>query len=453
MAGLTGASPDKVVYDQSDKTFIIDGDIRITRSSALGYLNADKTSRVNQRQLMWLLKDDVVKNIKVHIASSIYPDWYEPVYQALKAWSTMSNTKVYFVQTTKLEEADIRITAQYQLPNPDGSPNWVARQSLPNADGTIGGGMEVNIYYNSDSKMSFSKKRYAIVHELGHAIGLTHTDKPAAGLFDFQVCDTPVMDKASVMNSMVQDWTGFSKYDVTAVETMYPKHAWKYLPAFASDVAASTGPGKSLWMVSKLPVNGGYSIFRYDYAGNKVQVVPGGAVRIAAGPDGLPWIVNSQGQIYKLNSNSQWQHLSGSALDIAVGANGAAFIISTTPAPGGFAIKMWKDNQWKQMPGLGAVRIAVSSTGVAWAIDNTNKILKSNGSFMVDTGGAGRDIAAGKDGAMYVIGQTPVPGGYSVKKNEKGCWVQLDGGGVAITAQGNGGGPVVINNLGMVLEY
>jgi hypothetical protein len=31
--------------------------------------------------------------------------------------------------------------------------------------------------------------------------------------------------------------------------------------------------------------------------------------------------------------------------------------------------------------------------------------------------------------------------------------VQLDGGGVAITAHGNGMGPAVIDNFGMVREY
>jgi predicted Zn-dependent protease len=452
LAGLTGAPLDKVVYDLNEKTFIIDGDIKVTRSSAEGYLNADKGSRVNQRQLFWSLKDEVVKDIKVHITSSIYTPWYEAVILAMKDWNAIPNTKVHFQQTTKLDEADIRITAQYGFPNPDGSPNWLARQSLPNSDGTIGGGMEVNVYYNAESAMPLSKKRMAIAHELGHAIGLTHTDK-LSGLLEIQICDTPFMDNNSVMNSSVSNWKGFSKYDMKAVETMYPQHTWKYYPTQATDIAASSGNTQWLWTISKTPVNGGYEINRYNYVTHQFLPVPGGGQRIAVGPDGLPWIVNNNGQIYKMGSDAKWQKLPGSALDIAVGATGAAYIISTVPAPGGFAIKYWKNNQWNQMPGKGAVRIAVSSTGVAWAIDIANKILKSNGTSMDDTGALGRDIAAGANGSVYAIGQTAVFGGYSVKKNENGCWVQLDGGGVAITAHGNGMGPAVIDNFGMVREY
>jgi hypothetical protein len=452
LAGLTGAPVDKVVYDLNEKTFIIDGDIKVTRSSAEGYLNADKASRVNQRRLLWLLKDDVVKDIKVHVASGIYTAWYEAAILAMKDWNEMPDTKVHFQHTAKLDEADIRITAQYGFPNPDGSSNWVARQYLPNADGTIGGGMEVNIYYNAESTMPLSKKRLAIAHELGHSIGLTHTDK-LSGLLEIQVCDTPFMDKNSVMNSSVSNWKGFSKYDMIAVASMYPQHNWKYYPTQATDIAASSGKTQWLWTISKTPASGGYAINRYNYVTHQFLPVQGGALRIAVGPDGLPWVVNNKGEIYKMGNDAKWQKLPGSALDIAVGTTGAAYMISTVPAPGGFAIKYWKNNQWNQMPGKGAVRIAVSSTGVAWAVDNANKILKSNGTSMDDTGVFGRDIAAGGNGSVYAIGQTAVPGGYSIKKNESGCWVQLDGGGVAITAHGNGMGPAVINNLGMVMEY
>ena len=143
----------------------------------------------------------------------------------------------------------------------------------------------------------------------------------------------------------------------------------------------------------------------------------------------------------------------GSANDIAIGANGEVFIVSTLSVVGGYAVKQWKNNQWKVVPGRGALRIAVSSIGIPWAVDNANKVLKLSGQTMLDTGGFGRDIAAGDVGYMYVIRQTPVGGGYSVKKYENGCWFQLSGGGVAITAHGFDGEPVIINNLGMIAEY
>ena len=452
LATLTGAPVDKVVYLKNEKMFIIDGDMEITRSSAQAYLTAEKTGRVNQRQALWLLNDDVVKDIKVYINPAITADWKTAIRKAIEDWNNVQGTKVNFREILYDYNPDVAIGTKFEAPNPDGSPNWVARQYFPDADGTTGGGMTINTYYNAENLMSKDKKRFAIAHELGHAIGLSHTDTPAAGFFDFQVCNTPAMDENSVMNSFVQPWIGFSYYDLIATMVLYPEHTWKYLPGMATDVAASTGQDRSLWTIGKTAVNGGFSIHKFNYVTNTFTVVPGGAVRIAVGPDGIPWVVNNLGQIFK-RVNSQWQQLPGNAVDIAVGANGSVYIVSTTPALGGFAIKLWKNNKWEQIPGRGGMRIAVASYGFAWAVDNANRVLKYNGINMVETGGIGRDIAAGLNNSMFVIGQTPVPGGYSVKKYEKDCWVQLSGGGVAISAHGTGTQPVIINNLGMVMEY
>lgn len=452
LADITGAPVEKIKYAGEEKNFIIDGDIEISRSSAEAYLNGEKTGRISQRQAVWLLKDEIVKDIKVYISPGVTPAWKTAIGQAIADWNSVTDTKVNFREVLIAPYADVIISTKYEAPPADGTANWVARQHLPKIDGTIGGGMTLNTYYNAETEMPITYKRFAVAHELGHAIGLSHTDIPGGNFVDYQVCGTPKKDMNSVMNSFVLPWAGFTSYDVIAARVLYPDHTWKYLPGFASDVAAGSGPDKSLWMISKTAVNGGYSIHNFNYATKTFTQVPGGAVRIAVGTGGIPWVVNSVGQIFK-RVNSQWQQIPGSALDIAIGANGAVYIISTIPAPGGYAIKFWENNQWKQLPGRGAVRIAVTPYGEAWAVDNANKVLKRSGQGMVDSGGTGRDIASGQNGSIFVIGMTQVPGGYSVKKYENGCWVQLSGGGVAISAHGNGTGPVVISNLGLVMEY
>lgn len=452
LAGLTGAPVDKIKYLNEEKIFIVDGDMEISRSSAEDYLNAGKTQRVSQRQTLWLLKDDVVSDIKVYINPGLTPDWKKAIRQAIADWNTVEGTKVNFREILYDYATDVVISGTFEPQFPGSTQNWAARQYYPDTDGTTGGGMSINTYYNADNKLSISEKRSVIVHELGHAIGLSHTDKPTQGQFDFQVCDTPVMDANSVMNSSIGPWIGFTYYDLIAAAILYPDHTWKYLPSMASDVAASSGPDRSLWMIGQAPVNGGFTINKLNYVTNTFTLVSGGAVRIAVGPDGMPWVVNNLGQIFK-RVNSQWQLMPGTAVDIAVGADGSVYIVSTTPALGGFAIKQLKNNQWETIPGRGGMRIAVASYGFAWAIDNANKVLRYNGVNMVEAGGLGRDIAAGRNNSIFVIGQTSVPGGYSVKKYEKDCWVQLSGGGVAITAHGTGTQPVIINNLGMVMEY
>jgi hypothetical protein len=452
LAGITGASVDKVKYVEEDKMFIIDNDMVVSRNGAEQYLNAQKSGRTNQRQNVWLLNDNVVQDIKIYINPAITPGWKTAIRQAIVDWNALGETKVNFREILFDYGADVVISTKFEAPNPDGRPNWIARQYFPDADGTTGGGMTINTYYNDDNALSMSKKRNAITHELGHSIGLSHTDEHIAGYFDYQVCNTPAMDDNSVMNSVVHSWAGFTYFDMFTVQLLYPSHTWTYYPGLASDVGAGYGPSKSLWMIGKTAVNGGYSIQQFNYATKTFTAVPGGAVRISVGGNGVPWVVNNLGQIFKRVNNS-WQQLPGSALDIAVSANGSVFMVSTTPATGGFAVKFWKDNQWKQMPGRGALRIAVSPEGEPWAIDNANKVLKRSGQSLVDAGSTGRDIAAGPNGSVFVIGLSEVPGGYSIKKYIFGCWSQMSGGGVAITTHGNGAGPVVINNLGMVVEY
>lgn len=450
LANLTGAPIDKIKYIQEEKKFVVDGDIEISRSSAEEYQNAEKAGRVSQRRMIWLLNDNVVQDIKVYISPAVTPGWKTAIRQAIVDWNEMEDTKVNFREILYDYNTDIVITTKYEAPN--GSPRWLARQHFPDADGTTGGGMTLNTYYNGENMLPLTEKRTAIVHELGHAIGLSHTDKPVEGYVDYLVCNTPEMDETSVMNSNVDSWTGFTYYDITAAQVLYPAHTWNYFPGLATDVGAGYGVNKSLWIIGKTAVNGGYSIHSYNYATKTFTQVPGGAVRISVGANNVPWVVNNLGQIFK-RVNSQWQQQPGTALDIAVAGEGAVYMVSTTPAPGGFAVKFWKDNQWKQMPGRGAMRIAVTPEGEPWAIDNTNKVLKRSGLSLVDAGNTGRDVAAGPNGSVFVIGLTPVPGGYSIKRYIFGCWSQISGGGVAISAHGNGAGPVVINSLGLVTEY
>jgi hypothetical protein len=54
--------------------------------------------------------------------------------------------------------------------------------------------------------------------------------------------------------------------------------------------------------------------------------------------------------------------LPGSATDIAVGANGAVWVVGTNPTIGGYGIYRWNGDGWTRLPG-GAVAIAVDATG------------------------------------------------------------------------------------------
>jgi hypothetical protein len=74
------------------------------------------------------------------------------------------------------------------------------------------------------------------------------------------------------------------------------------------------------------------NIYKWLGGGNWAKV-NGGAVRIAVNSSGVPWIVNSQGRIFKkadATITSSWIQLPGLATDIGIGANDNVWITGTS---------------------------------------------------------------------------------------------------------------------------
>jgi hypothetical protein len=139
-------------------------------------------------------------------------------------------------------------------------------------------------------------------------------------------------------------------------------------PGFATDIGV--GANGSVFVVGTDAVPGGYGI--YHWTGSGWAGVAGGAVSIAVGPDGSPWIVNSADRIYRL-IGSRWIPYVGAATDIAVGANGSVWVVGTDAVRGGYAIYHWTGSGWAGVAG-GAVSIAVGPDGSPWIVDSANRI-------------------------------------------------------------------------------
>lgn len=204
----------------------------------------------------------------------------------------------------------------------------------------------------------------------------------------------------------------------------------------------------SVWVVSNTRTHGGFTIHRWN--GTAWSSVDGGAVRIAVGPDGLPWVVNDNNQIYRRTGAGTWVHVPGAARDIGVGADGSVWIIGTTPAFGGFEILRRVNNAWVKVDG-GGVRITVNPVGEPWVVNDANQVYARDGERWINTGATGVDIAVGLDDTCWFLGTNAVHGGTGVNYWLSTHARSIDGGGTSIAVD-HDGLPWVTNSFSAVYQ-
>jgi hypothetical protein len=135
----------------------------------------------------------------------------------------------------------------------------------------------------------------------------------------------------------------------------------------------------------------------------------------------------------------------GTATDIAAGANGSVWVISTKPVPGGYELYEWNGSGWYGVAGGGGVLLAVGPNGSPWLVNSHNQIYERTGSSWIVYPGTATDIAIGADGAVWVVGTKPAPGGYAIYRWTGREWAVYPGGAVRI-AVGPDGSPWVVNS-------
>lgn len=228
--GLNG----KTAVDMGDY-YLVEGDIMVTKSA----LNAGNSQKSLLKQAQWssLVTMYNVQRITLYVDPSIptsgSDNWREAVQAAISEWNS-TNSSIRMSYTTN-PSADIIISSDKgSLGN-----NVLAQGSWP--DGyKPGKTIIINLDFLSDYQMSASQKKYNVVHELGHCVGLRHTNWYGSEPTGTTIPNTPNSgsnpDPNSVMNggTALNSWNGFSNYDLIAFSTLYPTNYFK---------ASISGPG------------------------------------------------------------------------------------------------------------------------------------------------------------------------------------------------------------------
>ena len=200
-----------------------------------------------------------------------------------------------------------------------------------------------------------------------------------------------------------------------------PPRVWHRLPGRAVDIAAH---GKTAWVLGTNRVDGGHGIYRWT--GKLFEPVIGGAMDIAVGPSGTPWVVNNRNEIFQYNGRL-WDRKPGLGQQIAVGADGSVWLLGMGKAAGGHDVYRWNGMNWVSVGGH-AQRIAVDPHGMAWVVNAQHQIFRYTGQGWAQVPGAASDVSIGTDGSVWFLGVKPTAGGLEVMQLKDGTLELMLGG-------------------------
>ncbi|MCW3464515.1 zinc-dependent metalloprotease [Chitinophaga nivalis] len=213
LSKTTGADKSNISYDEQKQLFTANGDILINKDELQKHYDKQPAGGVTTEHYRgtYLVSNSIITEVRVNNRVS-NTAWSNAVVTAIGNWnasniSSVSKLRFVFASTG----AHITITDLSNEPS-----NWIARAYLPTSNGRPGATVEINRYHDG---LSQSQKVFALTHELGHNIGLLHTNQNQ-GVF---IQGTPASDPNSVMNSTVLPWSTFTSGDITAIRILYPR--------------------------------------------------------------------------------------------------------------------------------------------------------------------------------------------------------------------------------------
>ena len=246
----------KVTYDEG--TFFVNGDIMLSEQDVAARMSKGKpgSGKNAQRRTEFLVNSERVKDIKLYFGTRgiLNTSWDTAFHDAVDQWNAqVVNSLVRFRVVTSEEVSNggpgsFDVAVQYYPRGnefPD-EPNAVAAAEFPYADGSPGRTIQIAKKFDNEE---LNLKIAVATHELGHIIGLAHTDVEAAGDL---IPGTPETDATSIMNHVYGPEV-LSSNDVKAVEILYPKEfdesTWEQLPGLGTDI--SIGAEGSVFLVAK----------------------------------------------------------------------------------------------------------------------------------------------------------------------------------------------------------
>lgn len=420
-----GEKANNITYSGSDSSFVIDNDVfmfkkdvKLAMEVELGKNSINQNNLtieqlvalrktavrpdvIGQRQSLngsggnpWFVNDQFIINIKVKINATT-PSWRNAAQLAIYNFNLNSLTSITKVKIREvLDGQNVTISetgTTYSNPDVIADAQRPHYALMPPGQYVVAPGSYIRIYNNHDY-FTLAQKTLTITHELGHVIGLAHTNGTDSD--EAQIAGTAASDSFSYMNSslILDSFEGFTNNDLIALRTMYPKTigAWELLSGKATNI--SIGHNNDTYSVgNNITSTGDYNMQWWD-GGSWTQLTAGNwygngsAIKIAVpANDRYPFWIDNSKQIYSMGYPNPIAYPGAEATDIATNGDGELYIVSTESSSNGYNIKKWNPAiaAWENISSPGAVKIASGLNGGMALIDNTGNfyIKRENTSF------------------------------------------------------------------------
>jgi len=222
-----GIDPDHI--EDIGEYYVIEDDMRFKKnktnlSKASKYFGIDNKNGKEIKTYQWRTPEVIssANADRIKVSSNISVP-YTIMDQAFNNWANIADCKINFYGIAARGVGDDNSIYVFH----DNSINAYAQAEFPNDDEA---GYRIRVNSNLFNPLSDAQKLYILTHEIGHCLGLRHSDLNTNGEGSsgaYQIPGTPVNDPSSIMNSgsyhsVVPSFSGMTYYDKAAVQYLYP---------------------------------------------------------------------------------------------------------------------------------------------------------------------------------------------------------------------------------------
>lgn len=278
---------------ESGDYYVVEGDIRIAKSALSATKSQEKQLNLGGKIAQGHTNQLILGNLtNVVITQEDFDTrWFYAIREAVAAWNAIGNCRINLIHSYNQFYAPYTnsVTPNITVKKANLGTGGFGEADFPTDAGQPGATLFVNPFTNNVTSTgadngvprSHEQDVYMLIHEIGHCLGLRHTDYAVEGNYDKYgryvgvnvVPGTPSTgaswaDPSSVMNSgrlgTSNIWSGFSSYDVIAAQYLYPPVTTPFVSTFQNVIngPSSVSAGSTVISTAGAMYDSGYYEWR-----------------------------------------------------------------------------------------------------------------------------------------------------------------------------------------------